>query len=98
MFGSVHQQAFQHRDHLSGIYHSYPFPLPFLVGISKTTLDKSLGLTKYKRDFKNKVHTKSSYNKMEENIYILVKFSSYMLRVDDIYAEKGEIRIMFYFR
>jgi len=29
---------------------------------------------------------------------IKMKFSSYMLRVDDIYAEKGEIRIMFYFR
>ena len=34
---------------------------PTLVGISKETLDKSLGLAKFKRDFKNKVHTKRSY-------------------------------------
>ena len=40
-------------------YHSYPFP--FLVGISKTTLDKSLGLTQYQWDFRYEVHTKRSY-------------------------------------
>jgi hypothetical protein len=34
---------------------------PTLVGISKTTLDKSLGLAQFKQDFKNKVHTKRSY-------------------------------------
>ena len=41
--------------------HRCCIPNPFLVGISKTTLDKSLGLPYYKRDFKNKVHTKRSY-------------------------------------
>jgi hypothetical protein len=29
-----------------------------LVGISKATLDKSLGFAQFKRDFKNKVYTK----------------------------------------
>ena len=36
-------------------------PNPTLVGISKATLDRSLGLAQFKRDFKNKVHTKRSY-------------------------------------
>ena len=35
--------------------------ITFLVGISKATLDKFLGLTQNKQDFKNKVHTKRSY-------------------------------------
>ena len=34
---------------------------PFLVGIAKATLDKSLGLPQYKRDFKNKVHAKRPF-------------------------------------
>ena len=46
--------------------HRCCIPNPFLVGISKTTLDKSLGLPHYKRDFKNKVHTKRFY--MHESI------------------------------
>ena len=34
---------------------------PTLVGISKVTLHKSLGLPQYKRNFKNKVRTKRCY-------------------------------------
>ena len=34
---------------------------PTLVGILKTTLDKSLGFAQFKQDFKNKVCTKRSY-------------------------------------
>ena len=34
---------------------------PTLVGISKATLDKSIGFAQFKGDFKNKVHTKRSY-------------------------------------
>ena len=34
---------------------------PTLVGISKATLDISLGFAQYKQDFKNKVHTKRFY-------------------------------------
>ena len=41
--------------------HSNLYWLPILAGISKTTLDKSLGLTQYKQDFENKVCTKRSY-------------------------------------
>ena len=33
---------------------------PILLGISKMTLDKSLGLTKYEWGLNNKVHTKRS--------------------------------------
>ena len=33
---------------------------PTLVGISKVTLDKSLGFAQFKQDFKNKVYTKRS--------------------------------------
>ena len=49
------------RIFLQAIFHSYLYRLPTLVGISKTILDKSLGLTQYKQDFKNEVHTKRSY-------------------------------------
>ena len=38
--------------------HSCSIPNPTLVGISKATLDKSLGFAQFKRDFKNKVCTK----------------------------------------
>ena len=41
--------------------HGCWIPNPTLVGISKATLDKSLGLAQFKQDFKNKVHTKRSY-------------------------------------
>ena len=41
--------------------HSSWIPNPTLVGITKASLDKSLGLAQFKRDFKNKVHTKRSY-------------------------------------
>ena len=41
--------------------HSCSIPKPTLVGISKATLDKSLGLAQIKQDFKNKVHTKRFY-------------------------------------
>ena len=41
--------------------HSCYIPKPTLVGISKTTLDSSLGLSQYKRNLKNKGHTKRSY-------------------------------------
>ena len=40
------------------LYHSCYIPNPILVGISKATLDKSLGLAQFKWDFKNKVHAK----------------------------------------
>ena len=40
------------------IIHSCSIPNPTLVGISKATLDKSLGFAQFKRDFKNKVYTK----------------------------------------
>ena len=38
--------------------HSWSITKPTLVGISKATLDKSLGLAQFKWDFKNKVYTK----------------------------------------
>ena len=38
--------------------HSCSIPNPTLVGISKATLDISLGFAQFKRDFKNKVYTK----------------------------------------
>ena len=38
--------------------HSCSIPYPTLVGISKATLDKSLGFAQFKQDFKNKVYTK----------------------------------------
>ena len=41
--------------------HSCSIPNPTLVGISKATLDKSLGLAQIKRDFKNKVYTNRFY-------------------------------------
>ena len=39
-------------------YHSCSIPNPTLVGISKATLDKSLGFAQFKWDFKNKLYTK----------------------------------------
>ena len=41
--------------------HSCSIPNPTLVGISKATLDKSLGLAQIKGVFKNKVYTKRFY-------------------------------------
>ena len=41
--------------------HSCSITKPTLVGISKATLDKSLGFAEFKRDFKNKVYTKRFY-------------------------------------
>jgi hypothetical protein len=43
---------------LDTLLHSCSITKPTLVGISKATLDKSLGFAQFKRDFKNKVCTK----------------------------------------
>ena len=43
------------------LIHSCSITKPTLVGISKATLDKSLGFAQFKWDFKNKVCTKRFY-------------------------------------
>ena len=46
---------------MTQLLHSCSISNPTLVGISKATLDKSLGLAQIKWDFKNKLYTKRSY-------------------------------------
>ena len=42
-------------SHTLGLTHSWSITKPTLVGISKATLDKSLGYAQFRQDFKNKV-------------------------------------------
>ena len=51
-------QSWRSDNYTGGNRHSCSIPYPTLVGISKATLDKSLGFAQFKQDFKNKVYTK----------------------------------------